>query len=336
MIKKHLSLFLALLLFASALAGCNVKITYEGETAAETSATTLDDPYPDWDFDPPLWRVTGDLGETLYLFGTIHVGDERSESVLYGVDPVLSSCDALAVEFDIVAYQSDDNMSEILDQLNNMTYTDGSTVRDHMPENLYYELKTVIEDAGYPFDYLQNYKLSFWYDMLQSIYMTGSDVSSEFAMDSLLINRAYDLDIPVLEVESAEYQFSVLEDMSEELYITLIEEILGISKALYGSALNSSYMLWLSGNEEFLLGIDLEEYGVETNEVSPEISEFNEKLLDTRNPRMTEKALEYLSSGDTVFFAVGSAHLIGDGGVTAELREAGYSVERIHIKDIKN
>ena len=336
MIKKSLSVFLALLFFAFSLSGCNIEFSYEGETDTGTSSNTLNDPYPGWDFDPPLWRVTGDSGETLYLLGTIHVGDERSESVLCGVDPILSSCDALAVEFDIVAYQSSENMSAMIDQFKSMTYTDGSTVRDHMPEDLYYKLKAVVEEAGYPFDYLQSYNLSFWYDLVQSIYMLGADVSTEYAMDTLLINRAYDLEIPVLEVESAEYQISMMADMSDELYIALIEETLGISKTLYGAALNSSYMLWLSGNEEALLGIDLEEYGVESEYVSPEVAEFNEKLIDTRNKGMTEKALEYLSDGETVFFAVGSAHLIGEGGVAASLRDVGYNVERIHLKDINN
>lgn len=336
MIKKYLSLLLALLFFASALTGCNIKITYNSDTESETSVPPLTDPYPDWDFDPPLWRVTGNGGETLYLLGTIHVGDRRSESVLYGVDPILSSCDALAVEFDIVAYQSSENMSAMLDQFKSMTYTDGTTVRDHMPDDLYNKLKAAVEEAGYPFDYLQTYNLSFWYDMVQSIYITGADVSTEYAMDTLLINRAYDLEIPVLEVESAEYQISMMADMSDELYIALIEETLGMSKALYGAALNSSYMLWLSGNEEALLGIDPEEYGIEVGETPPEIAEFNEKLISTRNKGMTEKALGYLSSKETVLFAVGSAHLIGDGGVAASLRNAGYNVERIHIKDINN
>ncbi|MBQ7670743.1 MAG: TraB/GumN family protein [Clostridia bacterium] len=336
MIKKCLSLFLALLFFAAALAGCNIKITYESDTGSETLSPPVNDPYADLDFDPPVWRVTGNGGEEMFLFGTIHVGDERSESVLHRVDPVLSSCDALAVEFDIVAYQSAENMSSMVAQLQSMTYTDGTTVRDHIPEDLYNELKAAVEDAGYPFDYMQTYNLSFWYDMVQSIYLLGADVSSEYAIDILLINRAYDLELPVLEVESAEYQISVMADMSDELYIALIEETLGMSKALYGAALNSSYMLWLSGNEEALLGADLEEYGVEAGEVSSEIAEFNEKLIDTRNEGMVEKALEYLSSGKTVFFAVGSGHLIGDGGVAAELREAGYNVERIHLKDINN
>ena len=41
---------------------------------------------------------------------------------------------------------------------------------------------------------------------------------------------------------------------------------------------------------------------------------------------MLETAKEYLSSGKTVFFAVGLAHLLGDTGLVEALREAGYTV----------
>ena len=39
--------------------------------------------------------------------------------------------------------------------------------------------------------------------------------------------------------------------------------------------------------------------------------------------------VEWLASGDKVFFAVGAAHLVGDAGLVTLLREAGYTVEQL-------
>ena len=50
------------------------------------------------DLHPMLFRVTGEGGQEMYLFGTIHVGDERNAAALSLIAPTLDECDALAVE----------------------------------------------------------------------------------------------------------------------------------------------------------------------------------------------------------------------------------------------
>ena len=58
--------------------------------------------------------------------------------------------------------------------------------------------------------------------------------------------------------------------------------------------------------------------------------EYNKSISTDRNAGMLEVAKEYLESGDTVFFAVGLAHLLAeDGGLVFTLREAGYTVEQV-------
>ncbi len=37
------------------------------------------------------------------------------------------------------------------------------------------------------------------------------------------------------------------------------------------------------------------------------------------------------SSGETVFYAVGLAHLLGEEGIIRQLQNAGYSMERVKI-----
>ena len=46
-----------------------------------------------------------------------------------------------------------------------------------------------------------------------------------------------------------------------------------------------------------------------------------------QNEQMLQVAEGYLESGETVFFAVGLAHLLAEDGLVNALREAGYSVE---------
>ena len=48
-----------------------------------------------------------------------------------------------------------------------------------------------------------------------------------------------------------------------------------------------------------------------------------------RNAGMLEVAIEYLESGETIFYAVGLAHLLAEDGLVNTLRDAGYTVELV-------
>ena len=114
--KKLLACLLPLCLLAAMLCGC----TSTGETpsAAPAAAPESSLPVPESteapaatepvvevpeDLHPMLFRVTGEGGQEMYLFGTIHVGDERNAAALSLIAPTLDECDALAVEFDVLA-----------------------------------------------------------------------------------------------------------------------------------------------------------------------------------------------------------------------------------------
>ena len=57
--------------------------------------------------------------------------------------------------------------------------------------------------------------------------------------------------------------------------------------------------------------------------------EYNQAMSYSRNEKMVEVAKEYLESGETIFYAVGLAHLLAENGLVNGLREAGYTVELV-------
>ena len=60
------------------------------------------------------------------------------------------------------------------------------------------------------------------------------------------------------------------------------------------------------------------------------IEDYNRRLLDDRNLGMFDRAVEYLGSGQTVFFAVGAAHMANGVGLVQLLTDAGYTVEEVN------
>lgn len=345
--KRFLSLLLVFILTFSFFAGCNNDDTETRTrkwTMANTTTTTTTKPItttttvqapPDEntdDISPMLWRVTGKNGETMYLFGTIHVGDERNKSVMNLIAPTFESCDALAVEFDIVAYESD--MDTMLKDYQQYIYSDGTTIKNHLPDDLYSRSVALLKEANLYSSSLEYYNVAMWAQFVdQAALELYSDLVSDYGMDNMLIDKAYDDGMEVLSVESGSFQMALINSFSDELNILMIESTLE-NVALYGIELNILYSTWLSGDFNKLSALlnDDDTTGL-TDEQIDLINDYNYKLMDERNIGMGDKAIQYLESGKTVFFAVGAAHMTGETGLVNRLTEEGYTVERIYFTD---
>ncbi|MBQ9468852.1 MAG: TraB/GumN family protein [Clostridia bacterium] len=310
--------------------------TSTSAAAASSDAPTQQSPKtkdnsdtPPEEYAPLFWRVNDRDGNTAYLFGTIHVGDERSDTVMRQLEPFLSQCDALAVEFDSETYGKDLNAQ--IQMLSAFVYKDGTTIKDHIPAELYSRAVDVLKSAkiyNALFDY---YQPAIWSQFIEQALLMKCDLSAEKAMDSLLLKSAHSSGKEILEVESASMQTDLLRSFPDAYYIcSMRSDLNGIEESQ--DALKRLYEYWLSGEESGIENLLLTA-DAPTNDLTAEelqlIRDCNDRMLAKRNIDMAEKAKEYLQSGKTAFFAVGTAHFIGDGGIISLLKNEGYSVERI-------
>ncbi len=302
--------------------------------AAEPPAPTPEVPdYDPAELHPLLWKVTDPEGRCLYLFGTIHVGDGRSSAVLEKVTPFLLDCDALAVEFDLVAYEKD--LVGALADYQQFVYLDGSSIHDHMPEELYEQCAALLQEAGAYSTLLDYYNLGMWSQLTEAAaLLTRSSLDANLAMDRLLILRAYEARLPVREVESASFQMGLLNSFPDELNLLLLEETLKNLEE-YGESVDELYTAWLGGDYDAVLALALgeedeaEDDGDYTEEQLALVEDYNRAMIDDRNRGMLQTALGYLESGDTVFLAVGAGHMVGEQGLAQLLRDAGCTVELV-------
>lgn len=318
--KKLTVWILLAALLATLLTGCG----------GRSSGTAATEPSDEPKAQPLLWKVTDASGRQMYLFGTIHAGDERSKTALEQLSGVLEHCGALAVEFDIVAFESDYQAQ--MELLQSLLYTDGSTVRDHVSEAQYEWLKTTLSAAGLYNALMDYYSLAMWEMTAEQAMLTkNSGLDLNLAMDSLLIHRAYELEKPVYDVESAAFQYGMLSAFSDELYRMKIDAYMEMGAEAYGKELDELYEAWIGGDLsslEKLIGEENDTSGL-TPEQEALAEDYNRKMLDERNLGMRDKALTYLESGETVFFAVGTAHLLGQTGLVRLLTDAGCTVEPV-------
>lgn len=277
-----------------------------------------------------MGRVTGENGETMYLFGTIHVGDERSDTAMSMISDIVESCDALAVEFDVVAYQKD--LAAMTKDLQQYVYTDGTKTKDHLPEPLYSQAVDVMSQANLYNAFMEYYNIALWSQYIdQAALDLYSDLVSDYGMDNMLLEKAYADNMDILNVESGSFQMALLNSFSDELYMLLMESTITYITQ-YGNELETLYSTWLSGDFEALTQLlTQEDYTGLTDDQIALVKDYNYKLLDERNVGMGDKAVQYLKSGKKVFFAVGAAHMTGETGLVQRLSDEGYTVERVYF-----
>ncbi len=318
--KKLLSLVLISGVILTTLVGCQNDTNSQGDSTeqGETSATTAEEIIKE---EVAMWEVTSPDSEgKLYLVGTIHVGKEDTFPLREEIETAFDESDYLAVEFDLVAYEQD--MTAQISLAQSMIYTDGSTISDHIGEELYTKLRSLLTGYGLYNEIFDMYTPFMWYSLLQAALLEESSLDAQFGVDRTLIEMANTQAKEILEIESAESQTEMFMSFSDELMILLLES--GVEQAdIYGESVDALYDIWTKGGE-----LPEEEYGELTEEEVELIEEYNKALMTDRNILMAEAAMDYLENDYEVFYAVGFAHMVGQDNIIDMLIEEGYTVVR--------
>lgn len=317
------------------LSGTN-DISYDiGSLAAYENIT--EEPAPDAEAEAPtplLYKVTGTDGQQMWLFGTIHVGDDRTGYLPQALVDALLASDALAVECDTEGFEAKLEKDSKLTQrvAEAYYYSDGSTAKDHFTDSDLYETALKLMKASGNYSYMtESTKPALWKSAIDNFYLRqGHRLSSERGLESRLEKIAADNNIPLWEVESVIFQIEMMDSWSQELHELMLRDLSEIDGVEYALETHELYDLWCAGNEADLIEAMKEDTSEMTEEELALYEEYNKSISTDRNAGMLEVAKKYLESGDTVFFAVGLAHLLAeDGGLVFTLRDAGYTVEQV-------
>ncbi len=275
---------------------------------------------------PLLYKVTDDKGAALYLLGSIHVGDDRTQSMPDYVMNAYNASSYICVEVDIVEYEK--NIAKQLADLNLLLCPKGETVRDHMDKAVYKDMKNFLQSADMYNAAYEQYMPSLWSSLVDEALRSYTDLTTDCGVDRYFLNKAAVQGKEIKEVESIDFQNALLAGFSDELYELLI------ASSVYNpeesvNQLNYMYETWLSGDEKAIEEMLLLDYEGLSEEEKALVEDYNNKMLFDRNVGMADKAEEYLADGGTGFYIVGMAHIAGDGAIVKLLRDRGYTVEKI-------
>ena len=300
------------------------------EDNVEDTTASEDEPGDPTDsITPILYKVTDADGNTAWLFGSIHVGEESFYPLPDYVTSAYENSDALAVEFDIVSFEED--VEAQTSALMQFLYTDGTTILDHIPEELYTKAVAILEEYGYYFSEMDYFCPALWSDLVDSALYENLDADSELGLDVYFLNNAHETGKEIQNVESAEFQYGMMAGFSEELQIILLESALHSYEHQDEGAQSLAELMeiWASGDEEALVNMLIEEPELTSDEEVVLYAEYNDAMMTQRNLAMADFAEDALASGKEVFICVGAAHVVGPGALVDLLTQRGYTVERV-------
>lgn len=307
------------------------------DLASTTAYTAITDEIapdnePEEKATPLFYRVTGAQGQQMWLFGTIHIGDDRTGYLPQEIYDALYESDALAIECDAEAFENQlKNDPALQTALSEAYYYTGAKTSTYMnDQQLYSDTMRLIKAIGSYNASVESMKMSIWEQSIADFYLRqGGKLSRSKGIEARLTRLAKEQNIPIWEIESTLGQMQMLTGFSESLQEMMLSSTVATSAKESWESVHQLYDTWCRGNEAAIRAyLSSETAGMTEAELSL-YAEYQKAMYTDRNAYMTQIATQYLESGNTVFYAVGLAHLLAEDGLVNTLRAAGYTVEPV-------
>jgi uncharacterized protein YbaP (TraB family) len=265
--------------------------------------------------DPALWRIQRD-GATVYLFGTVHVLPKGLQWHDPGLDRALAASDLLYVEL------VDDDQATMQPLVMQYGIDFAHPLSSELDPADEQRLQSAAQTAGIPLQALDAMKP--WMAAVSltvaPIVKAGFDPAS--GADKKLRQQFASQGKPVKGLETAEQQIRYFANLSPTVQISMLRNSLD-DYADADKVINALVKDWQHGDVNAIAAL-------ENSEMRDKYPVLYKTLLTERNQRWAQQIARMLDDHQTVFVAVGAAHLAGPDDVQAQLQKLGIHVERVH------
>lgn len=266
-----------------------------------------------------MWKATSPSA-TVYLVGSIHVGDSSMYPLPREVESAFAAAKVLAVEINI---KNADQAKMIGLVQKYGVYADDDVLAKHLSKETQAALDEYCTRHNVPRMGME--KLKPWLVAISIAQMAWQQAGEDpsLGIDMHFLNESKPPQ-RIDELETIESQFSIFAEATEEEQQSMLASILKQGDKMK-DLITRMQTAYISGDPG-----SLEKMMQEQNDVGSKSLE--KKFVDDRNVAMTGKMEEYLKGKDPVFVVVGAAHIIGDKGIAKQLRDKGYKVEQVTLE----
>ncbi|MCK5089061.1 MAG: TraB/GumN family protein [Hyphomicrobiaceae bacterium] len=272
-----------------------------------------------------LWKIERDGRPTSYLFGTVHLTDDRVTKLSPAVLSALKEAKAIALE---VADLSENATATVIAQSAPLAiYSDGRRLDQMLTPSEYESVKNVVSRSGLPADLAALFK-----PWIVSMILSVSDCErtkvqqGKRVLDMKIAETGKSLGIPVVGLETIPDQLAALAAVPEKSQLDMLRVSLRFAHRMNDMA---TRILESKRDRRITAALPLQLAMARQAGVGEgAFAGFQQKLLTERNEKMISVAEPLLTQGG-VFIAVGALHLPSKNGLVALLRQAGYTVTAV-------
>jgi uncharacterized protein len=263
-----------------------------------------------------LWQI--DSGKNrVYILGSIHLLKKADGQLKPIIEETFAKSNRLVLEVDLLNDGPEKTQQRLLKRGLN---PDGKTLQQKVSQETF-QLATVwANDLGIDIKMLTPFKP--WVAGLTMIVMQLQKLGYDpnLGVDRLLAGRAKQANKPVSGLESADFQFELLDSLPAGLQEMMLRQSIA-EMAQFDRSVDAMVRAWRDGDLAAAEKLFLESMA--------EYPELREKLIDQRNRNWLPKIEEFINSGEDTLVVVGAAHLVGKNGVIELLKGRGYKVEQM-------
>lgn len=268
-----------------------------------------------------LFKVAGH-GHTMYLFGTMHVGQPGFYPLEPRIAAAVAGASTLALEIDPA---EDPSTMALALQAYGMAAPGAPA--EAMSPAFRERLRRTLERSGIDSSAVAQFRPWLVATVLAMAEYAAQGYRTDLSVDAHLAQLARNSKVPVLALESPASQMSLFNRLSEKEQLQFLEESIDlIESGRQKAEVREIVEAWRTADRRAFEAI-----AARTAADTSLSGRFVKTvLLDERNVVIADKLLALLRRDDRSVAAIGVLHLIGSNSVPALLSARGVTVERIY------
>lgn len=268
---------------------------------------------------PLLWKAC-DADNCLYLLGSFHLLTAEDYPLAKSVDTAFADTEKLLFELspeDMNNPGTGQRMAKLARR------ADGSSLQSRMTEADWTRLEAFSKARGMPLQQFQAYEIWFVALMVNVVEMQRLGLDPALGLDRHMQQRAIEAGKPAGGLESVDAQLQVFAGMSDVEQLEAMRDTLDTLDRI-DQEIRELHTLWREGDDAALT----ERFVSNMVEKYPAL--YRRIQVQRNQAWMPALRAQLDDENDANAMAVvGSMHLLGNDGLLAMLRKAGYRVERV-------
>jgi uncharacterized protein len=260
-----------------------------------------------------LWKVQGDHN-SVYLLGSIHVLSKEAYPLKPALEHAFDDAQQVVFEIDLTRFTKKSFKQEFS---RTAIYPPGQSLSKKLSPQTIELLKSVLPLYGLSLKEIEHLKPWFVAEALSSRTLEMAGFSDRLGIDFYFYRKAQAAGKPVLGLETLRDQAEIFDRFNDEQNEQYLASTLSGLPA-YTEMIRQLVAAWKDGNVQVLDRL--------LNQDKRADPVTHETLFSRRNSKWMPEIERYAHGNGNYLIIVGAGHLVGDDGVVAQLRRAGYSV----------